>query len=697
MALDAYSNCLCGSGKKFKWCCAPIFEAVEKAYLQERNKQHVVALRMLQDLTKQHAKNSAVWCYLADLHMLQDNFAEADLALEEALKLDANSAKALYLKGALQHEKEQTAAALQYYRQAADACDPSAAEMMADIHMGIAQLETIRNHAFAAKAAIDVAHRFAPSSEPIQGFLNRYYGVNSEYPAIVRKNHPFKKMIKKDALPLDVQQATQGGKLGKLHTLMEGLVERLSYDPAFFYNLGLTRAWVGENQRAIEALDEYVRQAADEQEAAEAWALAEAIRLDGGKDVETDYPLYFVIYQLADVRRFVEKLQHDQRIVDANQNDKVIQFNRLDRPLPAVSENLALFDLPRVHLRLVMSLGSGTLIGYINDAKALEQARADFEAQYSGLIKFDRTFEQPGTYLHVTQGILDIRLPQGLTPDQSDRFVEERMRSYFEDRWTQRPLHSLKGNTPIDSVGHPVLRRKVLGCILLLDQLLSGLSAKLPYNMERLKHKLGLDQALASTGEAVAGAPAPIASMNAIELAAVNIEGSSDDDLKLAFTSAKRLDANDLASKFAQALVNRAATTPGTDCFSYDQHLIFQLLGEDRVERAYVTTLKALERDTKQNGGKRSVDYRKLRLKVLLAGKRVQEARVDLDKLLAEKSEDLDLFVFAVEELLRFGHKEVAAKYAGMGKLIAAQKSDRDRFTFFEETQKRFGGEGKGS
>ena len=195
--------------------------------------------------------------------------------------------------------------------------------------------------------------------------------------------------------------------------------------------------------------------------------------------------------------------------------------------------------------------------------------------------------------------------------------------------------------------------------------------------------------------ESEAPATASVGSMNAAELATVNVETLSDDDVKNAFTSAKRLDANELATRFAQALGSRAATTPGQDCFIYDQHIIFQLLGEDRVERAYVSTLKALERDAKLNDGKRSIDYRKLRLKVLLAGKRLSEARHDLDKLLADKGEDLDLFVFAVEELLRFGHKDLASKYAGMGKLVAARKNERDRLSYFEEIQKRYGGEGK--
>lgn len=693
MALDAYSPCLCGSNKKFKWCCAPYYEAVEKAFAQERNKQHEVALRQMQDLTRQHAQNSAVWCYLADLLLLQGKHEEAEKAIDEALTRSAQHAKALYLKAALYHERDQHAEALTYYRRAADACDPAAHELMADIHLGIAQCETIRNHPFAAKAALDVAHRCLPSSEAVQNVLNRYYGVNSEYPSIVRKNHAFKKMIKKDALPLDVQQATQGGKLGRLHQLMEGLVAQLSYDPAFFYNLGLTRAWVGDDRGAIEAIEEYVRQASDDQEAAEAWCLADAIRLDGGAENESDYPLHFASYVITNIRSFVEKLQHDQRVVEAKQNQQVIQFNRLDRVLPPASETLATFDLPRIQLRFIIHLAGGAMMVYAHDAKTLEQGRKDLEGTYGSWLQFEKEFTQPGTYIHASQDIFEIRLPEGLTPEHSERLLRERMRSYFEDRWAQRPLHALRGNTPMDAAGHPILRRKVAGCILLLEQLLQAMQIKLPYTMDELRHKLGLTQSVST--EMPAGAGRAITSMNAAELAAMNTDTMNDEDLRSAFTAAKRIDANELASKFAQALVARAASSSGQDCYIYDQHIIFQLLGEDRIERAYATTLKAMERDTKLNGGKRSIDYRKLRLKVLLAGKRITEAKVDLDKLLAEKGEDLDLFVFAVEELLRFGHKELAGKYAGMGKLVAAKKSDRDRFTFFEEMQKKYAGEAR--
>ncbi len=689
MQRDPYSPCLCGSGKKFKWCCAPIDEQVQKAYVQERNKQHEAALGILQNLTREHPKNAAVWCYYAEMLLNQEKLEDAGLAIDQALAVDSKQPRALYLKGIIKQTANDLQTALDYYRQAADVCDPAATLVMADIHLGISQCETLQNRPIAAKAALDIAHRCEPASQVIQERLNHFFGVESEYPSVVRKNHAFKKMIKKDALPIDVQQATQGGKLGKLHQLMEKLVQQLSYDPAFFYNLGLTRAWVGDNQGAIEALDQYVRQANQDQEAAEAWCLAEALSMGSPSDTEKDHTLFFRAYRIVDFRRFVELLGADKQIVEVEQKNPIILCRRLDRPLPAASETLATFELPRIQVRIMIMPGEVWI--YSHDPKRVETARAELEASWGDSVQFTRSFTQAASFPHLVDQVLDFRVPEGLTTEQVQRLSNEMFRSYFEDQWAHRPFRVLQGNTPIDAVGHPVLRRKLQGMILLLEQVLANQKVPITYTMDDLRRKLGLaDGPIIQTHEQSA-APAVIASLSAAELAALDVALLSEDDLKQAFATAKRLDANEIAGKFAQALVAKVGNSPGADCFIYDQHVIFQLLGEDRIERAYATTIKMLDRDAKLNAGKRSIDYRKLRLKVLLAGKRLGEAKIELDKLLSERADDLDLLGFAVEELLKFGHKDQAAHYAKSGKLLAAKKNDRDRLGYFEDIQKRFG------
>jgi tetratricopeptide (TPR) repeat protein len=686
MVLDAYSPCVCGSGKKFKWCCAPVYDQVRKAYSQEANQQHEVALAILKKLTEEHPRNAAVWCYYAEMLLDQERWEEAEQILSQALAVDAHQPKALYLQGAMHQAKNELPPALQSYRRAADACDPSATTVMADIQLGIGQCEMILNRPIAAKAALDIAHRSMPDNQAVQERLNRFFGVESTFPAVVRKNYGFKKMIKRDALPADVLQATQGGKLERLHQLMEKMVQQLSYDPAFFYNLGLTRAWVGDNPGAVEALDQYVRQATEEREAAEAWTLAEALRL--GIEGEHNRPLHFASYRILDFRNFVERFSTDQRIIEVQQNQPVVLSKRLDRPLPAAHENLATYELPRVQAS-IMILPNEVWI-FSLDAGLVAAAQRELEILWGTTVAYHRSFTQPTSFNHLAEEAFSFRLPEGVTPEQAERLTKEMLRSFFEDQWAMRPSSSLQGNTPLDAAGHPVLRRKVLGMIGLWEQILALQNIPLPYSMADLRRKLGLLEPAAD--QPSEPATTNIAHLSAAELAGLPVESLSLDDLKQAFTAAKRLDANELATKFAQAVVNRPNGSNQADCFLYDQQLIFQLLGEDRLERAYATTLKAMERDAKQNGGKRSIDYRKLRLKVLLAGKRTAEAKIDLDKLLAEKADDLDLAVWAVEELLKFGQKEMAVKYAGSGKQAAEKKNDRDRAEFFAEIQKRFNG-----
>ena len=57
MALDPYASCPCGSGKKFKWCCSPYFDTVEKAFEQEEQGQHDAALQTIKGLLTSHAAN----------------------------------------------------------------------------------------------------------------------------------------------------------------------------------------------------------------------------------------------------------------------------------------------------------------------------------------------------------------------------------------------------------------------------------------------------------------------------------------------------------------------------------------------------------------------------------------------------------------------------------------------------------------
>ena len=78
MAIDPYASCPCGSGKKFKWCCQPIYANINRAFEQEAQGQHDVALRIMNEVTAEHGGNPEAWGqFLVDNHDLTQRAQQA--------------------------------------------------------------------------------------------------------------------------------------------------------------------------------------------------------------------------------------------------------------------------------------------------------------------------------------------------------------------------------------------------------------------------------------------------------------------------------------------------------------------------------------------------------------------------------------------------------------------------------------------
>src|SRR5262249_6097784 len=88
--------------------------------------------------------------------------------------------------------------------------------------------------------------------------------------------------------------------LGDLARTFEALTQEAPDDAAAWFNLGLSRAWLGDNRPALEALDRYLDREADESAAAEAAALGEVLRCGQGLEDDCDYQEYGFVHQIRD-------------------------------------------------------------------------------------------------------------------------------------------------------------------------------------------------------------------------------------------------------------------------------------------------------------------------------------------------------------------------------------------------------------
>src|ERR1700675_2948603 len=99
MAFDPYDPCPCGSGKKFKWCCQPIHVQIDKAFRQDADGQHESALRIMEEVVREHAGNPEAWGRQAQLLYQNDKVEEAEAALEKAFAVNPHYPFGLLLRG----------------------------------------------------------------------------------------------------------------------------------------------------------------------------------------------------------------------------------------------------------------------------------------------------------------------------------------------------------------------------------------------------------------------------------------------------------------------------------------------------------------------------------------------------------------------------------------------------------------------
>ena len=106
MALDPYVSCPCGSGKKFKWCCAPYYPEVEKAFELERAGPARGRSRGDQGTDPQARRQARRVGILRPVPLqLRPDREEAEEAVGQALKLNPNFGMAHFLRGPVPRER----------------------------------------------------------------------------------------------------------------------------------------------------------------------------------------------------------------------------------------------------------------------------------------------------------------------------------------------------------------------------------------------------------------------------------------------------------------------------------------------------------------------------------------------------------------------------------------------------------------
>jgi tetratricopeptide (TPR) repeat protein len=717
MPLDPYVSCPCGSGKKFKWCCAPYYGQVEKAFDLERQAQHDAAVAVMAELTKAHPDTPAVWGYKAQFLYNAGQREQAEEAVEKALALNPEFGMAHHLKAQFRENEGELIGALLLYRKAAEGYDPEAHDSLTTVYLKIYQHETMLNRPVAARAALERVLHFQPAEAEIREQFEAEFGDDSPLPEAARKKYTFRPTAK------PVPAALITGRFGDARKAFEQLTRLTPDDPAAWFDLGVVLAWVGEQPKAVEALGRSIDLETDDRRAEEAGALAEVLRCGYGMEADTDHLAHGFVMPIRDpnaVSQLLRAWGQQRKLVGVRASQETgVMVGLVAEELPSLLA-VGSSTLARVAAKLVIANGV-VRVSHPNRASAAKVAD-----EMRG--ELNLAVEQPqetATPLSFGDVALEALAQPVQTTDVAAAEVrlQEHARNFFENVWIHRPLKALAGNSPLDAVGSSALRKRVFGVVKFMEDSLVAVQPHkqvgedlVPietYSFDALRHKLGLEYVAADPPKVAVPAdpepappsggrqppvpsepqgadaprsevaePAPaardFAAMNAGELAGLDVAALSVGELERAMRAAVNLKAHELAVAFAEAALARPFDPAAPDRYPlYAAAATGAAVGGDLAKA--VDLVEQGERyDLERNGGGRAVEFGLKKAQLFVRMKDAAAAAAAFDAVIAKHPDEGKFYAAAAEDMLRLRAGARARGFAERGLAKAREQGNRD-------------------
>jgi hypothetical protein len=610
MAIDAYSLCPGGTGKKIKFCCNDFLPELQKIDRMVEGEQYLACLKHIDQLLDQEpGRNRA--CLLATKCALlraagQDDAAQAtatlfaekhpdnQVALAELAILAArtDARKALELVGRALRAAKGNLGSRTYQAMGITAG--------ALLHAGLP---------LPARALLQVQFDVMEDDDRPAELLSALSQA-TDVPLLLRDDLPI--------MPCPADAPWKGRFDEALQSLAsadwQSGVERLAAltaevpnEPAIWRNLATFRGWLADTPACSEALRKYaslrVREADGLEDAVEAEAEALFLASDplgDGIDVVN------LTWTIKDVEAAHEALLSAPRFQtvpcdpaqfsDGQTPPPKAAFMLFDRPMPASAEGLSLDAMPRLlgqallfgrqtdrEAQLdVMGIASDELsdvIGIVNEtagASLEPQSKQVVVGHWSASQKLLRSGWQP---------------PRDITPDQLRTLLDQHRNEAVLDRWPELKLGVLDGRTPREAAGDEAYRTRVLAAILVLEYYASRAPGQ--FNFNQLRSRLGLPELGPIDPQQQHVAHLPIN-----RLARLMVEKLSDQDLTLAFYRAGAFALMAAQRKFAEAIVTRPSLAEADDALQAYATLA-------RTEEKFDKALEYIEKGRQLMGAKK--------------------------------------------------------------------------------------------
>ncbi len=580
MAYDAYDPCPCGSGKKFKFCCLPVAEEMDKVAGLQENHQTQATLQVLDRLQK--TKPEIPWIYVTRAGVLlnEGRSLEARETLSVLLEQQPDHPFALALLatasvGAVGFEDAKPTV-YKAFRHAAQHFP----DVVGSLAMGIAGLMYGERKYLAVRQHLALAMRLVPEEDKQQVFLRLIdFDGDERLPYPLRGPHPLRPVeLSEDAENAEEQakwlkRAERSVVIGCYETaanLYERLAEDDADNPVLWANAGLCWAWDGDEEEASEALHRAARLESDFETALEYETLAQLLD-QNAPDAQAD--VVAVGYRVQSVSKLLSMIDdHPQleRLPDSPDEDGEKQppvVNILDREPIENGDEISRENVSKVVGRLIFAdavTGDSPQVWLTRLATQFsESAREIFESIAGEEIEDTQEDPDAGMRAFTPREFLPLQFqwhfPKSVPAVRQMELEKEQWQEHVDQTWLNLSQAALGDRTPLEAVGDEKARVALAATVYVFDAFCdrNAFILDIPGMMQKLE--LPAPESIEATQDL------PLGSFSVMKMHRLKIEDLDNTQLNYVLNRALLLRHNEFLEKSLREALSRESCRASLD------------------------------------------------------------------------------------------------------------------------------------
>ncbi len=564
MSIDAYSYCPGGTSKKIKFCCPDFLTELQEIERMLEGQQHAACLRHVEGLLQKHPDRACLlgtYCMLLRLSGREDDFRTTTKTFltkhpDNPVALAESALQAMVEK------KPREAAALVHRAIAA-----SDKEFMGRVYMAMdvaAEALVADGETVAGRALLQLQRAINPNDDQA---LQRLLSLNRSpaVPLLLKEDSPMRECPQDAPWKADFDEAMAPLAMGAWLTVAQrltALAEQAEDAPAVWHNLAVLRGWLGDTAEAVEAWRKFASLEGKGEDAVEATAMAMFLEEDSLGDFGDVYTLALAV---SDADSLHEKLDRADR-THATPIDPQAHagsegppprsgFLLLDRVIDELGDQVALEAIPEITAQMFL-FGKETdrparleVFGVAaDDLPATKAALAELAGDALGEVEKEEVVGR----VSASRELLERNwwLPEGSTPENVERLLDEHLQKALLQRWPELPLGLLEGRSPDEAAGDSACHLRLQAAIFVLESFVEQSGQTFDFN--QLRAKLGLPEL-----GPIDPAEMPLQQLPAVRLDRVAVEKLDDNLLMAGFGRAAALQVTGAMRIFGKEIIRR--------------------------------------------------------------------------------------------------------------------------------------------